>query len=665
MGYSTYIYLGNDMWFSAFFSFISGVSDANPHLNRARLVAISRHAPVIYVIVIVGSIAVAITHADVAPAYLTFGVSGVLITLAILRIARHLLVKVKELPDAKVALRLRLSFVFTNFFSVAFASWCMTLYNYGDVDTQTQIIYFTGVTTFGCAACLMHQRSMALSVIFSTTIPMSIFLASVGGDAHLAIVMNMVLVSIAVMFVLSSFSENFADLIAHQHALIDKQAETQRLSDANMRLANVDSLTELPNRRSYFSELRSMLQSALTYNTGLAVGVLDLDGFKPINDVYGHPVGDRVLLSVSERLSEMTEENVFVARLGGDEFGLIVEGDYSDTELLELGDRICGLVKTPFEIDGVVAQMSASVGLVRLSDDAKTSEQLFERADYALYHAKQSVIGGAVLFSDEHEAKIREVSGIERHLRDADFEQEMDLAFQPIIDLESGKPVGFEALARWNSPKLGRVPPSAFIEAAERAGLINTLTEVLLEKALYAAASWPDDLYLSFNLSSRDIGSPQCMLRILGIIERSGVSPKRLNFEVTETAVLKDFDAARETLNLLKNLGVSIALDDFGTGYSSLSYVRNLPLDQLKVDRSFITEIGTDEMARAVVRTMLDLCRNLELVCIMEGVETEQQLAILREMECARSQGFYFSKPMQAEDIDGYLSDQSDVRASA
>lgn len=653
------------MWVSGAFNFLSGVSESNLNLNRARLLAVSRHAPVIYFITIVGSVAVSFTHWELAPRYLTVGVPGVLITLAIMRGLRHMLARVSELSDAKIATMLRLSFVVTNFFALAFSAWCIALYSYGDVNTQSQIVYFTGVTTFGCAACLMHQRSLALSVLYSTTIPMAIFLLSIGSVVHVAIVVNMVLASMAAMFVLSSFSANFADLIAHQHALIDKQAETQRLSDSNMRLANVDSLTDLPNRRSYFSELHRLLQSAVTYNTGLAVGVLDLDGFKPINDVYGHPLGDRVLISVSERLAKVVEENVFVARLGGDEFGLIIEGDYTDAELLAHGQRICDIIKAPFDMDGVIAQMSASIGLAQLGEHADTAEKLFERADYALYHAKQSAVGGAVLFSEEHEAKIREVSGIERHLRDADFEREMDVAFQPIVDTTNGRTIGCEALARWNSPVLGLVPPIAFIDAAERAGLINRLTEVLLKKALDEAKRWPEDVYMSFNLSSRDIGSPECILRILGIVERSGFSPKRLSFEVTETAVLKDFDTAREALNLLRNMGARIALDDFGTGYSSLSYVRNLPLDQLKVDRSFITEIESDETARSLVRTMVDLCRNLELDCIIEGVENAAQLAILREMDCKRSQGYFFSKPMNAVDTAEFLSKQTCIQASA
>lgn len=647
------------------FKRISGVSETDAHLNRARLLAVSKHAPVIYFIVIVGSVAVSFTHFDFAPRLLTLGVPALLITLAVLRTIRLALSKVNELSDQEVSLRLRIAFLFTNFFVFSYTAWCISLYNYGDVLTQTQIIYFTGVTTFGCAACLMHQRSLALSIIFWTTVPFAIFLPIVGGTVHLAIVVNMVLVAIAATFVLSSFSANFADLIAHQRALNEKQAETQRLSDANLRLANMDSLTNLPNRRSYFSKLERLLQSALTYNTGLVVGVLDLDGFKPINDIYGHPTGDRLLVCVGERLAEMVENNVFVARLGGDEFGLIIEGDYTDAELLTLGQGICDIIKTPFDMDGIIAQMSASIGFAKLNDTADGKEQLFEQADYALYHAKQSAVGCTVLFSEEHQAQIREVSGIERHLRDADFEQEMFVVFQPIVNIKTGRATGCEALARWRSPILGQVMPSAFIGAAERAGLINKLSEVLLTKALVEAKTWPEDVNLSFNLSPHDISSHECILRLISIVEKSGFSPQRLSFEITESAVMQDFDKARDVLNLFKSMGICIALDDFGTGYSSLSYVRKLPLDRLKVDRSFITEIENDEMARSIVRTVVDLCRNLELECVVEGVETEGQAAILEDMGCTRNQGYLFSRPMDGVTACAYLRDGVQERATA
>lgn len=455
-------------------------------------------------------------------------------------------------------------------------------------------------------------------------------------------------------------------MISYQMALKTKQDETQALSDSNSRLANLDSLTGLPNRRSFFSRLKTRVGSGtVKENLGIGVGILDLDGFKQINDIYGHSAGDRLLVEVGVRLSNMLNGEVFVARLGGDEFGLLVDGSPHDYDLKVLGDRLCEMMRVPFEMDGFTANMSASVGFAVYPDSADTMQLLFERADYALYYAKQFSAGATVLFSAEHEAEIREVSGIERRLRDADFSEEMYLVFQPIVDSVSGRARGVEVLARWQSPILGAVSPVAFIRAAERAGLINQLTEILFQKALDIAEEWPEDVFLSFNLSPFDIGSRSCVLKLMGISERSSIAANRITYEITESAVMHDYEGAVEALHLLKNMGSHIALDDFGTGYSSLSYLRSLPLDKLKLDRSFIVDIDKDESARAIVRSVVGLCENLKLDCIVEGVESEGQLKSLEEIGCQTIQGYLFSKPLSEADIGKYLSAQQRLQVQA
>jgi predicted signal transduction protein with EAL and GGDEF domain len=224
--------------------------------------------------------------------------------------------------------------------------------------------------------------------------------------------------------------------------------------------------------------------------------------------------------------------------------------------------------------------------------------------------------------------------------------RDMRLVFQPIHDAAASRTIGFEALARWNSPSRGPVRPDVFIAAAERSDLISRLTEALLPQALAAAAAWPAGLSVSFNLSTRDLASPDVMRRIGALIAGSGVAPSRINFEVTETALMRDFDQAREALLALKRLGVGISLDDFGTGYSSLNYVRRLPIDRIKIDRSFITDIEADGGSRSIVKTVVDLCGNLGLECVVEGVETTVQARILRELGCCVMQGYLFGRPM-------------------
>jgi predicted signal transduction protein with EAL and GGDEF domain len=244
---------------------------------------------------------------------------------------------------------------------------------------------------------------------------------------------------------------------------------------------------------------------------------------------------------------------------------------------------------------------------------------------------------------------------LERCLRHADFEAEMSPHFQPIFDAARHKTIAFEALARWESPKLGRVPPDIFVPAAERSDLINTLTQTLLRKALACARAWPSDIRISFNLSARDLTCRAAILNAIAIIENSGVAPSRIDLEVTETAFMKDFDLASESMRTLKALGVGISLDDFGTGYSSLSYVHRLPIDKIKIDRSFIKDVETEPTCRAVVKTIVELCRTLKLTCIVEGMETDEQAQILRSLGCTMMQGFLFGKPMPAWEVIDFL----------
>jgi predicted signal transduction protein with EAL and GGDEF domain len=320
------------------------------------------------------------------------------------------------------------------------------------------------------------------------------------------------------------------------------------------------------------------------------------------------------------------------------------------------GERISAALRVPFLLSNVTAQIAGSIGFATYPEAGTTAELLFERADSALNHVKQHARGRSVIFSGEHEIQIRQFASIERCLRTADLDRELSLNFQPIYDVVRQEVVAFEALARWDNRELGRVPPDVFIPVAERTDFISNITQILLRKALACARTWPEGIRISFNLSVRDIGSAEAILKIIAIIENSGVVPERIDLEVTETALMRDFDKGCECLKALKALGVHIALDDFGTGYSSLSYVHRLPLDKIKIDRSFIKEIETQENCRDIVKTIIDLCRNLKLACVIEGMETKEQSEILRGLGGTMMQGYYFGKPMPAEAIPSFLA---------
>ena len=425
-------------------------------------------------------------------------------------------------------------------------------------------------------------------------------------------------------------------------------------------LANFDTLTALPNRRNFFNAL----ETALAGEPALDLGLIDLDGFKPVNDVYGHAAGDAVLAEVGRRLTIACGEDALVARLGGDEFALIARNMPSEAELLALGERICVALKQPFAYGAVVIGLSGSVGFARFEAGRVTpltGTQLLERADYALYRAKDNRRGGAVIFDERHEREMLDVNRVDQALRRGNLDEELYMAFQPQVDLQSGRTVGFEALARWTSPVLGPVNPEVFIRAAEQSGMISDLTPALLRKALSAAASWPDDLRVAFNLSAYDLHSPRAVEMIQQVVRDSGVAPRRIEFEITETAMLADLDQALDSLARLRAMGSRIALDDFGSGYSSFGQIHRLPLDCLKIDRAFVQELIKNGQTRKIVKTMIDLCANLGLDHVIEGVETEEQLWQLREANARFVQGYLFSPPLAADDVLPYLDREAKV----
>jgi diguanylate cyclase (GGDEF)-like protein len=627
----------------------------NPALMRSQFEAYTKKIPLLYSIIVINTISVAFTFHSVAPIWLTVVWPFILTLACLARIWKWTKWRGRAVSEAVVFQQLKRTVALSVVLGIVFVGWGFALYPYGDAYAQGHIAFYMGTAAVSSTFCLMHLRPAALLVTGIVVIPFTIFFVATEQPAFIAMSFNLLLVSAAMIYVMLIYSREFASMIGFQNELIVKQRETQRLYTENFRLANRDTLTDLPNRRQFFSNLEAMLERAARNNRRFIVGLIDLDGFKPVNDVYGHVIGDKVLVEAGRRFQDIADSTMFFARLGGDEFGVLIDADLMDTEIRAIGERICAALQAPFLLPGVVAQIAGSVGFATFPEAGSGPELLFERADYALYHAKQHVRGKPVIFSRKHETEIRQFGLIDQALRHADLDAEMTMYFQPIFNVESGKPVAFEALARWTNPQLGSVPPDVFVRIAERSDLINRLTQILLRKSLVAARSWPDDIRVSFNLSMRDLASTEAILNIITIIETSGVAPGRIDLEVTETALMRDFDQANESLRALKRLGVRISLDDFGTGYSSLSYVHRLPLDRIKIDRSFIKDIETEVTCRDIVRTVIDLCRNLNLNCVIEGMETQEQATILRSLGGKMMQGYFFSRPMPGNEVLQFL----------
>lgn len=613
-----------------------------PEVILAQYREIARQIPLLYSLVIVNTAAVAFTHRQFAPPFLTYAMPAGLCVVSLLRVVKWLLPRKEPLDFVAARAQLKRSVVFAGGFGLITVLWSLSLARYGGPYEQGHVALYISITVIACIFCLMSLPQAALLGCLLVTGPYLAYYFFQRSTVWTAIAINIALVSLVMIRVLLNSFKGFVDLVRSQRDMAAKSAEAERLGEENARLAMTDSLTGLPNRRFFFMRLEAAIETATRTNTRFAVGVLDLDRFKPVNDTYGHVLGDRLLEEVGRRLSAFASSDVVVARLGGDEFGVILFADCDAATAI--GERLCRIICQPYKVDELSVAIGCSGGFAIFPDAGQSAHALFDRSDYALYHVKSEGRGRCALFSIEHETRIRSERAIEAALQTADFDAELTLHLQPIVDLASMRTTTAEVLARWHSATLGNVPPDLFIPAAERLGLINRVTRALFRQALDAFAELPDGLHISFNLSAHDIASQETIAFLLEEIRRRGIPPARLKFELTETALMRDFDLAIIGMGALRDIGCSIVLDDFGTGYSSLSYLRRFPVDKVKVDRSFVTT--NDGCDKDVLAAIKGLCDHLHLRCVVEGIESPSQLELVRELGYGEAQGYLLGRPV-------------------
>jgi len=441
--------------------------------------------------------------------------------------------------------------------------------------------------------------------------------------------------------------------------------ERRLAEDKVAHMARHDALTNLPNRRLFREQLEHTL-ARLHRGEQAAVLSIDLDRFKHVNDTLGHPVGDELLIAVARRLRECTREEDIIARFGGDEFVIVqVAANLKPAEASALASRIVDVVGAPFDIDGQQVVVGASVGIALAPADGTDPDQLLKNADLALYRAKTDGRGTYRYFESEMDARAQARRTLELDLRAAIAHGEFELHYQPILDLRTNTVVSVEALVRWNHPERGRVSPLDFIPLAEETGLIVQIGEWVLRQACGEAARWPRHVSVAVNLSPAQFKSRGLLSTIINAVAISGLEPRRLELEITESVLLQDGETTLATLHGLRQFGVRISMDDFGTGYSSLSYLRSFPFDKIKIDSSFIKELATHNDSMAIVRAVTGLGKSLGITTTAEGVETSEQLMLLRAEGCSEIQGFLFSRPLPAAGIERLLAQATEQRAVA
>lgn len=624
--------------------------DEQPALLAAQYKAFSAKMPMMYLILVVNSWALAHTYFTLAPHWLSLYFPAVLSVMCMIRLSFWWRGRHTDPTPAVAAHALRRTNLLAAPIALSFSIWSIMLFPYGDAYAQAHVAFYMGITVICCIFCLMYVRSAALTTALIVNGIFTVFFLSTHVPVFVAAALNVVLVTIGMLVIVNSHYRDFT-------GLVNAQVTTAQLSNENLLLANVDSLTKIPNRRKFFSQLNEVCARASARQQRFAVAILDLDGFKAVNDLYGHAQGDQLLQQVGQRLLQAcSSKDLHLARLGGDEFALIIDCDLSNDALGEVGRLVCDTLRQPFSLSSTTVQIATSVGVATFPDMASDAATLYEHADYALYQGKRERRGAVTLFSDQDKEEIQRKANIEQALRQADFDSELSVFFQPIVRLSDRMPIAFEALARWQSATRGAIAPVEFIPAAERMGIINQLSVTLLKKALAAAAQWPPELRLSFNLSANDINTSDGMAEIIRVISQSGFAPSRLDLEITETAVLQDLDKTRRMICSLRELGCGITLDDFGTGYASLSHLHALPLTRIKIDKSFVIDIERNAVSHKIVKSLLALTLDMELACVVEGVETEQHLQTLQELGAVYAQGYLFARPLAASQVAGWLA---------
>ena len=576
-----------------------------------------------------------------------------LILLVLFRLAYWLRIRGLELPPEAIQRELRNTFMLATLFSLGGCVWAIDQVLDG-VQQRDLLVLFASLACIGCAFGLSSYPPAARMPLLLFGLPFAAALALSPNFAHFGVALSLALITLLALRLVNLQNRAFVELV-RSRSIVDHERERARHAEAQAlaekarvrQIADTDALTGLANRRAFLDALEARLRE--TKGPNLALAIFDLDGFKPINDTFGHASGDCVLIEVAKRLGASGGPDALAARIGGDEFALVFPCA-GEAEAMTVGGWICETLGRPYRVTTREFRISACCGLVVLSPGQCDVTTALHCGDAALYSGKQRGRGSVALFSPELEQANERRAAIEMALRSPRVHEDFSLVYQPIFDLRSGAVRSFEALARWQHPMLGRIAPSEFIPITEQISVIDGMSDSLLAGAAKAAAEWPEAVHLSFNLSAVQLCSGTSAKRILEIIGENGLDPERLHIEVTETSLLADFETARANLDRLRGAGARIVLDDFGAGYASISYLREMHFDAIKLDGSLITHENGPASAVRLLKGVLDLCASLNVPCVAEHIESPEQLALVRRLGCRDGQGFALSPPLAPED---------------
>jgi diguanylate cyclase (GGDEF)-like protein len=644
-------------WVTSCFGKLIDVGETETVAGRAlveeRYRALLRQIPLLYVVALANYLGLHLATGGEIDSF--YSPSTLLAGLVVFRLFHWLRARNRVLPPERILRELRRTWIYALAVSLGFCIWALSLIHGASADHDGHVILFGTLAGVGCAYGLSSFPSAARLPLIFLAFPLAVRVVLAGDLAHVGMGISVGIVILLILRLLGIHNRGFAELVESRSEISlerERARRAERLAKAEKAkarlIADTDPLTGLANRRAFLRGLARRTANLPRSRTGFALAVVDLDGFKPINDTFGHATGDRVLQGIGARLASAGRPGALIARTGGDEFALVLPRIGTREAAEAAGAAVCASLLQPFFVDGREFRISGCCGLTLLKDGDCDAEEALVRADTALYRAKEGGRAGVAVFTREmHEIHRRRVL-VEKALRLPDTQDRITMVYQPITDLATGELRALEALARWHDDTLGRVPPDQFIPIAEQINVIAEISDKLLADAAAQARGWAASVKLSFNVSAVQLctsGSADGMLRVL---ERTGFDPGRLQVEVTETALLADFDSARDNLKALRAAGARIVLDDFGAGHASISYLREMQFDGVKLDGALIAASSDSLRSRRLLKGVLDLCAAMGLPSVAEHIETEEQLQLLRELGCREGQGYLLSPPLHA-----------------
>ncbi|WP_338466775.1 EAL domain-containing protein [Novosphingobium sp. ZN18A2] len=616
------------------------------HLIRAYSANLSQRVPPLYGLVILAVTLLAMRFHGTAPAVLTEVVPAMMSVLALWRLAYWLPARVRRRSIADLRRDLRTMNWVSGFSAAILVGWAVAIYPHGDAAQQSLVHYVISVIGFCGILCLAEAPLTALFFGLSLAVPSTLFFVMNGHPNAVFISVVQATLTCLLLVVANAHHRDFVRLELSREEIVRRERHAARLAADNLANATYDALTGVLNRRAFLSLLERAMNDATGASAWLAL--VDLDGFKHVNDTYGHAAGDALLKTVAIRIGAQDGVTAY-GRLGGDEFALLLDGAYDSERALAAMKDLSRKIAEPVADRGTVLRLSACIGMKRT--EGRSVNECLERVDSALYKAKEDGDGAVCMFAPEDEVALRQRVAITRTFNAASLNDTIRLLYQPVWDIESEKVVAYEALARW-TPDGGEtwLQPSTFIPLADATGRTGELTRAILARALGECRVWEQGLTLGVNLAPRDVLRDGSVESIEQVVREAGAPPETITFDVTERALILDPKRAMHNLQAFRDRGFRISFDDFGAGLASLGNIHRLPLDVLKIDRGLTRALATDAGARALAGTILTLAWQLDIDCVIEGVETEAQTEVARALGIRLMQGYRFGRPLPVEE---------------